>query len=312
VRVRLDTPDGDFLDLDRLGTGRDRLLVLTHGLEGHSRRPYMLGMARAAADHGWDVLAWNFRSCSGEPNRMLRAYHSGETADLAQVVEFATALGYRRIALCGFSIGGNKTLMYLGRERHRVPDAVQAAVVFSVPVDLSSCSQRLAEPRNRLYMQNFLHSFRRKLEQKQRLFPGQIDLSDYARIRDFHDYDSRYTAPMHGFASARQYWQEASSKPHLSRIERPVLMLSAADDPFLPEPCYPVLQVRDNPALTLEVTPNGGHVGFIRLGRRHYWSELRALHFLEQKVPAAAADEARQCPVSAADRPRSDASGRSA
>lgn len=283
-RERIATEDGDFLDLDWARAGHDRLVVLSHGLEGHSRRPYMLGMARAALAEGWDVLAWNFRSCSGEANRMLTSYHSGQTRDLAQVIDLGAQQGYREIALIGFSIGGNKTLLYLGREAHRHPSALSRAVVFSVPCDLASSTVRLAEARNRIYMINFLKSFRQKLEQKQVLFPGQIDLRDFAAIRNFQDYDSRFTAPMHGFASAEEYWRESSSKPWVPSIQVPTLLVSAGDDPFLPPECYPQREAAANPNFTLEITPHGGHVGYIRWRSERYWSELRAMQFLSSNL----------------------------
>ncbi len=297
-RERVTTPDGDFLDLDwyrPTNSDGSRLLILSHGLEGHSRRPYVLGLARAALDQGWHVLAWNFRSCSGESNHKITTYHSGQTRDLAHVVHHGLAKAYARIALAGFSIGGNKTLLYLGRDRDALPPQVEAAVVFSVPVHLQTSSERLAEPRNRLYMRNFLRSFHTKLIEKQKRFPDQIDLEDYASIRNFYDFDSRYTAPMHGFASAQEYWSESSSKYWLHRIDRPVLMLTARDDPFLGDECFPLQEVAQNPCLTLELSQQGGHVGFIRLGRRYYWSEQRAMEFLEQVLPAKAAGVAIHC-----------------
>lgn len=282
TRERIATDDGDFLDLDWARAGHNRLVVLSHGLEGHSRRPYMLGMARAALAEGWDVLAWNFRSCSGEMNRILTTYHSGQTRDLAQVVDLGAKQGYREIALIGFSIGGNKTLLYLGREAHRHPAALSRAVVFSVPCDLASSSARLAEARNRVYMNNFLKSFRRKLEQKQALFPGQIDMQCFASIRNFQQYDGRYTAPMHGFASAEDYWRESSSKPYVPSIRVPTLLVSAQDDPFLPPECFPQREAAANPNFSLEITPHGGHVGYIRFRSERYWSEWRAMAFLNE------------------------------
>ncbi len=284
-RTRIDTPDGDFLDLDWARRGHHRCVVLSHGLEGHSRRPYMLGMAQAALDHNWDVLAWNFRSCSGEPNRKLPSYHSGATGDLALVVAQAVQAGYQSIALIGFSIGGNKTLLYLGRECAQVPDEVRAAVVFSVPCDLVSSSAQLAKPVNALYMKNFLRSFREKLLEKQARYPDQVDLSGFDRIRTFHEFDSRYTAPMNGFASAEDYWRQSSSKPYINAITVPTLLVSAKDDPFLTPACFPIDETRHNPKVVLEAPEYGGHVGFMTVGENgRYWSEQRAMGFLSQHV----------------------------
>lgn len=281
TRVRLTTKDDDFLDLDQTRCGYRRALVLSHGLEGHSRRPYMLGMAKAALASGWDIFLWNFRACSGSPNRHLKGYHSGQTEDLNAVIQYVSSLKYQEISLLGFSMGGNKTLIYLGDRSISKPAALNAAVVFSVPVDLPSSSLHLARPKNWLYMQNFLSSFRQKLQQKQALFPGQIDLRDFNKIRNFQDYDERYTAPMHGFSSAKEYWQQSSSRPYLKTIEHPTLMVSALDDPFLTPECFPLEILRNHPAVRIETPEHGGHVGFMpeSMGRQ-YWSEQRAMQFL--------------------------------
>ena len=162
---RISTPDDDFLDLDWNQSNKHRLIILTHGLEGHSRRPYMLGMAKVAIEHDWDVLAWNFRSCSGEPNRLLSSYHSGSTKDLRTVIHHALEKNkYQEIALVGFSIGGNKTLLHLGRDRTKLAKEIIGAVTFSVPCDLSSSATQLAKFKNKLYMHNFLQSLKSVLE----------------------------------------------------------------------------------------------------------------------------------------------------
>jgi predicted alpha/beta-fold hydrolase len=287
VRERIDTPDGDFLDLDWARTSENiqgenkRLIILTHGLEGHSRRPYMLGMAKKAISHSWDVLAWNFRACSGEPNRKLTSYHSGATDDLATVIEHALSFKYQEVALIGFSIGGNKTLLHLGRNHSKLSDKIIAAVTFSVPCDLVSTSAHLAKTSNALYMKNFLVSLKEKLKEKQRLFPGEIDLRGYSKIKNFKDYDGRYTAPMNGFASAEDYWQKSSSKAILHQITRPTLMISALDDPFLTPSCFPYEEVNRNEALLLESPKYGGHVGFMAVNKENsYWSEDRAITYL--------------------------------
>lgn len=280
-RVRLDTPDNDFIDLDISRAGHRRILIVTHGLEGNSRRPYCVGMMKAGLSHGWDALAWNFRSCSGEPNRHLASYHSGQTRDLEQVINWALAQGYEQVALVGFSIGGNKTLLYLGREAISRPDALAGAVAFSVPVDLRSSAYHLAKRRNRIYMQNFLSSFRQKLQQKNELFPGQIDMERIKTVKTFLEYDEYYTAPMNGFDSAEHYWRESSSRAVLEHIDVPTLLVNAKDDPFLTPECFPEQAAADNPFLRLEMPRYGGHVGFMSINKeQRYWSESRAIAFL--------------------------------
>ncbi len=281
MRQRIQTKDDDFLDLDWLKQGNDRLVILSHGLEGHSQRPYMLGMASYASMHNWDVLAWNYRGCSGVPNLNLYAYHSGKTEDLADIIEHAATHGYREIALIGFSIGGNITLLHLGRDLEILNPAIVAAVAISVPCDLQSTSEQLAKKQNHLYMKNFLLSFEQKLKEKQRIFPEQIDLSDFKQIRNFKDFDERYTAPMNGFNSAEEYWQKSSSLQYLNSIKTPCMILNAKDDPFLTKSCFPYAYCSTNPFLTLIETEHGGHLGFMPGNQGDdYFSEQCALAFL--------------------------------
>ena len=163
ARERIETPDGDFLDLDWARVGARRLAILCHGLEGNSRSSYMLGMTRSLNAHGWDVLALNYRGCSGEPNRRLRSYHSGATDDLETVVHHAAQRDYQALALVGFSLGGNIVLLYLGRLSARVHPKIRAAAVFSVPCDLAGSAEVLAKPVNRVYMKYFLDKLHRKI-----------------------------------------------------------------------------------------------------------------------------------------------------
>jgi predicted alpha/beta-fold hydrolase len=281
VRERIETPDNDFLDLDWICSGHKRLVVLTHGLEGHSRRPYMLGMA-AAAMKSWDVLSWNFRSCGGEPNRHLASYHSGATHDLETVINYAISKSYKEIALVGFSIGGNKTLKYLGMLGEALSSKILGAVVFSVPCDLSSSSKQLALRKNTLYMKNFLNSLKQKLKEKQNSYPNDIDLKSFSKIKNFYDFDSQFTAPMNGFESAEEYWSKSSSKQYIEYIKVPTLMVSAKNDPFLTPECFPYELAGRNSMLTLETPEFGGHVGFMSINKnKRYWSELRAMEYLE-------------------------------
>ena len=283
-RERIDTPDGDFLDLDWSRVGEQRLGVISHGLEGNTGRAYVRGMARALNRGGWDALAWNFRGCSGEPNRLLNSYHSGKTEDLDTVIEHARNSGdYSQIALIGFSMGGNLTLKYLGERGAGVDPAISGAVAFSVPCDLRASSQHLARPANKLYMARFIRLLHEKVRVKMQLRPGEIDDRDYHRIKNFKDFDDRYTAPLNGFADAEDYWRRASCKPYLSGIKVPALLINAQNDPFLPPACYPEQAAAGNPHLFLEIPRPGGHVGFVGFNENgDYWSERRALTFISQ------------------------------
>lgn len=285
-RERLELPDGDFLDLDWSRVGARRVALLTHGLEGHSRRPYMLGMTRALNRAGFDVVARNLRGCSGELNRLAKAYHSGETSDLALVLAHVLKTGkYDAAVLVGFSIGGNQTLRFLGEDPQRVPGAVAAAVCVSVPCDLAASERALARPGNRIYLNNFLKTLKTKVLEKNRRFPGLVDPARIAAAHDFRTFDDLYTAPGHGFPDAARYYAGASSKPVLGDVRVPTLLLNAVNDPFLTPECFPVEAARSNPRLFLETPAHGGHVGFVRRavdGR--YGSELRALEFLSRSL----------------------------
>ena len=283
-RERIDTPDDDFLDIDWSRTGSRKLAVLSHGLEGDSHRHYMLGMAMMLNRHGWDAAAWNYRGCSGEMNRQLRMYHNGSIDDLDCVVQHALRTGaYETVALVGFSLGGNLTLVYLGSQGTKLDARIQRAVVFSVPCDLRASARELAKRRNVFYMRQFLRSLHDKIKAKTKLFPGMIQDEGFHRIRNFKDFDDRYTAPIHGFKDAEDYWRSCSSGQFIPNIRVPTLIVNALDDPFLAGACYPVQEASASGSVFLEMPQSGGHVGFVQCARdKHYWSEARALEFLDQ------------------------------
>jgi len=286
LRERINTPDDDFLDIDWVKKGAPRAAVLAHGLEGNSRRHYMLGMARALLKGGWDVAAWNARGCSGEPNRILRFTHSGATEDLATVLlHILSASNYSELALIGFSLGGNLVLKYLGERSQKLHPRIKAAVAFSVPCDLQSGSKQLAKTANRIYMRRFLATLRHKIRAMTRVFPEDVEEHGYERLRTFKDFDDRYTAPIHGFRDAEDYWQQCSCKQYLTAIGIPTLLVNARNDPFLAEACFPMAEAEQNPNLFLEMPAQGGHVGFIQFnGSGEYWSETRTLAFLMSKT----------------------------
>lgn len=281
---RVPTPDGDWFSLDhyRAGMGGKRqVVILSHGMEGHSKRGYMIGMCGAFLAGGWDCLARNFRACGGEMNALPGMYHSGQTEDLHTAITLALAEGYTRIALVGFSMGGNQVLKYLGEAPERVPGEVAGAAAFSVPCDLQGCAMELARPGNRLYMRYFLRTLREKVRAKHREHPGFYPLKGLETITSFQEFDGRYTAPVHGFASARDYWKKSSCLPVLEGIRIPTLLVNARNDPFLSPSCSPASLARDHPFLTLERPRQGGHVGFTPAnGMGRYWSEKRAVAFI--------------------------------
>ena len=278
-RTRLELPDGDFLDLDWTRSGHGRLAIISHGLEGSSSQKYVRGMAETLHAARWDVLAWNFRGCSGEPNRLVRAYHSGDTADLATVIAHAAA-DYSRIALVGFSLGANVTLKYMGEAPPH--PAIIAAAAVSVPLDLASSARALDQrPANRIYLRRFIVPLVAKIEAKALDFPGEVNANGVRAIRSFREFDGRYTAPLHGFRDAEDYWKRASARQFLPRITVPTLILNARNDPFLTSDSMPYPEAEANASLHLETPASGGHVGFLDFARGvQPWSEWRVAEFL--------------------------------
>lgn len=280
-RERLELPDGDFVDLDWMSHPRKNLIIISHGLEGNSERHYSKGMAAYFFERGWDALAWNCRGCSGEMNRLPRFYHHGASEDLTAVVDHAIQKGYNHISLVGFSMGGSMTLKYLGEKQDNLNAIIKSAVVFSVPCHLGASAQALDQPGNRFYLNRFLKKLRKKIVSKSVLFPDLISATGFNDITSFREFDNRYTAPLHGFADADDFYNRASSLPYLTSIEIPTLIVNALNDPFLPEACYPFDIAKNHPKLLLETPTVGGHVGFTLTGRQENWMEVRAFEFIQ-------------------------------
>jgi uncharacterized protein len=287
-RERLSTPDGDFVDLDWLdaqedAAGAPTLLVL-HGLEGSSRSHYVSGLLRAGRAAGWKGVAFNFRSCSGELNRLPRFYHSGETGDLAWVVASLVARAPGApIGAVGVSLGGNVLLKWLGEVGETAPAELRGAVGISVPFDVAACARVLDRGFHRLvYAANFLRTMRSKVIEKERRYPGFVNVAAMRGARTFARYDRVVTAPLNGFRDEVDYWTRASSGPYLARIRRPTLLLGAHDDPIVPGRTLP--RAADlSPDIRSEFTARGGHAGFLE-GRWPWraasWAERRAVEFL--------------------------------
>lgn len=282
MKERLELADGDFLDLGWSGKNSQRLAILSHGLEASAETEYIQGMAAVLVRHGWDVLAWTFRGCGKEPNRLLQMYHSGSTADLDAIIQHALITHpASKVDLIGFSLGGNLTLKYLGEGKFSLSPRLHRAMAISVPCDLASSSCALARRSNKLYMERFLIKMRAKIRMKNQMFPGQVDLTGLNRMRTFAEFDNRFTAPLHGFRDAADYWARNSCRQFLPQIVHPTLLFSAANDPFLGPECYPWNEAKNSSFLHLEVPKTGGHVGFSPMQRRgDYGSEVRAIQFL--------------------------------
>lgn len=289
-RVRLEMPDGDFVDVDILrssmrrgsaGGKADKVAILSHGLEGNTRRAYMQGMARALLAAGWDVVGRNMRGCSGELARFPNKYYMGETGDLHDIALYCMAQGWKTVVMGGFSMGGAQTLKYLGEDPGKVPPAVKAGFGISVPCDLVGASRRLSSPQCAIYMKYFMRTMlprMRAMAAKHKNFPS---LEGLEHIRTFNEFDARFTAPINGFSSALDYWTRCACLPHVENIAVPTLLVNAGDDPFLTPSCTPHEQARRSQHLFLEAPRHGGHVGFAGGGPR-YWTESRVVDFLQR------------------------------
>jgi uncharacterized protein len=278
TQERMATADNDFLDLDWYQQGSDKLVILSHGLEGNSRRAYVLGMANVFLGARFDVLAWNYRGCSGEMNRATRFYHSGATDDLDAVVVHAQKLKtYKSINLIGFSLGGNLTLKYLG-EGYPSSIYISKSVAISVPLNLDSSCHALARRENWLYVVRFLTSLKKKVREKgaRMAIPNIERLGSIQTLREF---DDLITGPLHGFQDAADYYKQCSSLYFLPNIKTPSLIVNARNDPFLGEDCFPESNMGNH--MQVMYPTFGGHVGFTLFNEKNtFWSEIKALEFI--------------------------------
>lgn len=284
ARERLELEDGDFLDLDWSRVASSRAALLVHGLEGTASAAYMIGMARALNRRGWDAALLNLRGCSGFMNRLARSYHGGETGDIDAAVQHLFAKGdYTDIALIGFSLGGNLVLKYAGEQGRQLDPRIFALAGISVPLDLESCVDEIQRPGNFLYHISLMRKMRRRLREKAKLFPDELDLARINRLNSIRAFDEYYTAPIHGYPDAHTYWSENSSLRFLRRIARPTYLLQARNDPLLSPACYPLDVAGRLDHLHLETPKQGGHMGFPLPGKQsEYYHEIRVMAFLEE------------------------------
>lgn len=292
---RWPTPDGDEIELHRIDPADQssahggRLLVL-HGLEGTIRSHYLLGILAQARSRGWAADALIFRTCNGEVTRARRLYHSGETSDLQFVVERLVRENRGQpFALAGFSLGGNVLLKWLGERGSDLPPEIRSAAAVSVPFDLERGARFIERGFSRVYTRHFLRTLRAKARAKLARDPHLFDASALERANTLFEFDDAVTAPVHGFADARDYYHRSSSIHFLDAIRRPTLLLSAYDDPFLPPAIlHDVEEIASaNPCITTEFHRQGGHVGFVA-GKwpfsPRYYAEDRVLSFLRTTI----------------------------
>ncbi len=290
---RRDTPDGDFVEIARMesaeGAAAPRLLLF-HGLEGGMHSHYARAMFREAGQRGWAADLLLFRTCGTEPNRLPRSYHSGETTDpLWMVEQLSREFPDAPLGLMGVSLGGNVLCKMLGEYGDVLPDQVVAAVGMSVPFDLARASRHIGRGFGAVYEKAFLKSLIPKALTKIDRHPELAPLRRVTKASTLWEFDDAFTAPLHGFRDAADYYARASSLPYLARIQLPTLLLNAVDDPFLPSDVLEAVrrEVRENDQVEVEFPARGGHVGFTA-GRRPwnpwYYGEWRAAEFLAARM----------------------------
>lgn len=264
TRRRWETPDGDFIDVDFLPERAGApLVVLFHGLEGSARSHYARALMRALDAHGWNGAVAHFRGCSGESNRLPRAYHSGDWPEVDWVLRrLRRQQSNAPLFAVGVSLGGNALLKWLGKLERAAAEVIDGAASVCAPVDLAAAGRALERGFNRVYTQRFLQTLKPAALEKLARFPGLYDRQRVLAARTLYDFDDVVTAPLHGFRGADDYWLRASAKPWLRRIRVPTLLLNARNDPFLPAAFLPRANEVSRDVVR-EFPDEGGHVGFV-------------------------------------------------
>lgn len=280
-RRRINTPDDDFLDIDFSLVGARRAMVICHGLEGSSGSGYMLQYADYFNQKGYDVIAPNYRGCSGEMNRQVRMYNSGTTDDLHYILS-ETIADYDEVILVGFSLGGNLILKYLGERVYPIANNIKGGISVSAPIHLSNASLELLKPENFAYQVRFLNSLLTKVLKKKKQFPDHIDLKPILKTWNLWRFDNNFTAPMYGYRDAQDYYDQNSSLQFIEQLERPCLLVNALDDPFLGELCYPEELAKSSELLHLCTPAYGGHVGFVQSKNERTWLHQKSDQFLSE------------------------------
>lgn len=285
-REQWDTPDGDFIELDWLdGSGDKPLVVLFHGLEGNSRSHYSLRLMAALKQLGWRGVVVHFRGCGGAPNRLPRGYHCGDSAEIDWILHRIRATNKRLIHAVGVSLGGNALLKWLGEQQDTASQVIDKAAAISAPLALPTTGHALGSGFNKLYASLFLKTLRPKALDMIARHKLKFDIEAIKNVTNLWHYDGLFTAPLHNFKDADDYWEQANSRPYLMSIKLPTLLINARNDPFLPERDLPGAD-EVSPYVVREFPKHGGHAGFAShmfgaLHNRHDWLPGRILCFLQ-------------------------------
>ena len=286
-RERINTADGDFIDLDIASVGSDTVVLVLHGLEGSSQSKYIISVIHYLNSKNIDGVALNFRGCGGEDNNKPYSYHSGKTDDVDSSINYLLSKNnYRNIFLLGYSMGGNVALKYMGTFKNMPPE-IKGALAISVPCDLEGSAVKLESVQNVLYQNMFMKTLKEKALLKLRRFPTAI-LNKIAieNAKTFRDFDNAVTAPLFDYKNAEDYWRINSSKQFISEIYKPTLIINALDDSFLSKSCFPFFETENHKKVYFETPKYGGHVGFnsALFGKDLLWSEKRIFEFINHNI----------------------------
>jgi len=260
-KQRLEIDDSDFIDLLWSQTRSTKTLLIIHGLEGSVYSCYAQRMLNYCNYHKIAAVFMHLRGCSGEPNRLLKSYHAGETSDLKRVIQHLKNNGVCEVALLGYSLGGNQVIKYMGEAETSA--VIRCAIGVSVPITLSICSKTMNQGFAKIYQKTLLDSLIKKIQHKSRLIDlSGLSLPDPKKMKSLQQFDDYFTAPIHGFNNVNDYYERSSSRQFLSNVDKPTLIIQAKDDPFMTPSVLPE-SGELSPAVTLEITSHGGHLGFI-------------------------------------------------
>ncbi|KPF68392.1 hypothetical protein IP84_10125 [beta proteobacterium AAP99] len=286
-RERWEWNDGDFVDADWVQPEPREawapVLVIFHGLEGSSKSHYARAIAHAATRAGLRVVIVHFRGCSGEPNRLARAYHSGDADEIERVAQrLHASYPVASLYACGISLGGSALANYVALRGNAC--LFSAAVAACAPLDLAAGGAAISQGFSMVYTRMFLRTMKRKAMEKLARFPGLFDAAKMQVARDLYDFDNLFTAPVHGYRNTEDYWARASAKPHLRGATKPLLLVNPLNDPFVPAASLPKPN-EVSPAVTLHYPRHGGHVGFATGGvpGRLDWLPAMVLDYLGVK-----------------------------
>ncbi|WP_144211176.1 hydrolase [Shewanella donghaensis] len=287
-RLRQELPDGDFIDLDWLGTPKNgqSILVILHGLEGSSDSHYVRRMLQTAKENNLCAVVHHHRGCSGEPNRLARSYHSGDTDDIRfTLTQLHAQFPESPLYAVGYSLGGNVLAKYQGEEGDN--SLLTKTIIVSAPLWLAACAKKLEKGFSTVYQQHLIKQLQAKMQQKvaqQNLVEKMpISKDKIEQLSTFYLFDDHITAPLHGFIDVNDYYQKASGKPYLKAVGKSTLVIHAQDDPFMTDDVIPAA-VELSEHVEYELHPNGGHVGFISGGlpwKPRFYLESRIIHFIK-------------------------------